>query len=417
MTEATLQALRQTAAIDWLRADEAALKNLEAGLRELPLHYTEFDQVTQAQLHYYEGQEIACHAVTAFATSFRPLFGEVQACTVEPMKPSPEHLEDLEQLEYRPVMAPLRGHPRFHYILHLFAGAKREGDLHSCLDQIPCEDGAMLNPISLDVILDPEKGDLLDAPVQAYWLEKALLGLVYATVAGPPCETWSISRWRQLENGEGPRPVRSAADLYSLIWSLCPLRIRELRQTSVGNQLLQFSLLMMAAHCVTNTLGLLEHPSAPPAKPAGIPPSIWRLPVVQLMRRHRNVSLTHIKQGYFGAKAPKPTTFMIVGPPSVRSSMIQAIQHGRTTNKLPPPLRMGRTEKGFATLPLKRYPVGLCKAIAAALRRGLAAAPSLSHEPDDIFATAEKFRLAYETTVQGKDGQDYCGKRNPGATN
>ena len=417
MTDATMQALRQTSAIDWRLAEEPILKNLEAGLRELPLHYTEFDQVIQAQLHYYEGNELACQKLHAFATSFRSLFGEVQTCTAEPAKPSPDHLKDLDQLEFRNYVPPLRGHPRFHYILHLFAGAKRDGDLHSCLDQVPCEDGAMFFPISLDVILDPDKGDLLNSCVQAFWLDKTLRGLVYATVAGPPCETWSVSRWRQLEDGQGPRPVRSAADLFYLIWSLNPLKIRELRQTSVGNQLLQFSLLMMAAHCVTNTLGILEHPSVPPPKPTGIPPSIWRLPAVQLMRRHRNISLTHIKQGYFGAKAPKPTTLMIVGPPSVRASMIQAIQEGRTTNRLPPPLQMGRTEKGFATLPLKRYPVGLCKAIANALHRGLAAAPSLSNDPEDIYAIAENFRIAYEATIQGEDGQDYCGKKNPGATN
>lgn len=52
-----LEALRQTSAIDWRYAEEPILQNLEAGLRELPLHYTEFDQVIQAQLHYYEGNE------------------------------------------------------------------------------------------------------------------------------------------------------------------------------------------------------------------------------------------------------------------------------------------------------------------------------------------------------------------------
>ena len=193
MTDATMQALRQTSAIDWRLAEEPILKNLEAGLRELPLHYTEFDQVIQAQLHYYEGNELACQKLHAFATSFRSLFGEVQTCTAEPAKPSPDHLKDLDQLEFRNYVPPLRGHPRFHYILHLFAGAKRDGDLHSCLDQVPCEDGAMFFPISLDVILDPDKGDLLNSGVQAFWLDKTLRGLVYATVAGPPCETWSVS--------------------------------------------------------------------------------------------------------------------------------------------------------------------------------------------------------------------------------
>ena len=251
------------------------------------------------------------------------------------------------------------------------------------------------------------------SPFQAFWLEKTLQGLVYATVAGPPCETWSVSRWRQLEGDSGPRPLRSTTDLFTLIWSIWPLRIRELRQTCVGNRLLQFSLLMMAAHCVTNTLGLLEHPAAPPARKAGIPPSIWRLPIVQLMRRHCNITLTHLKQGYYGAKAPKPTTLMLVAPPRVRPAMLRVLHEGKTANKLPPPLKMERTSKGFSTMPLKRYPVGLCQAMARTLQTGISVAPQLSYEFDGIYDIAERFQHAYEHTRYGEDGQDYRQQKIP----
>ena len=180
--------------------------------------------------------------------------------------------------------------------------------LDSAIADIADVEGAFLFPISLDVVLDPVKGDLLSDDVQSFWLRQVVAGMVLATLAGPPCETWSVSRWRQLEDGSGPRPVRSTEDLFRLIWSLTPLRIRELRQTTVGNKLLQFALLMMGAHAVSGTLGILEHPSAPDAKSTGVPASIWRLPIVQLMRKHPNVGLAHIKQGFFGARSPKPTT-------------------------------------------------------------------------------------------------------------
>lgn len=413
MTDATFRALRSFSTVDWTCVDDNALSELEGSLQALPLHHTEFEQVVEAQLNYYGGQEDACSQLQCFATRFRPYFGDpVEVAFVE-TKPEPDHLHDPSKLTFAAMTPPLRGHPRFHYILHLFAGAKRDGDLHSCLNSVPCEDGACFFPISLDVVLDPIQGDLLNDGVQAFWLEKTLQGLVYATVAGPPCETWSISRWRQLEGDAGPRPLRSTTNLFTLIWSLFPLRIRELRQTCVGNRLLHFSLLMMAAHCVTNTLGLLEHPAAPPARPAGIPPSIWRLPVVQLMRRHCNIMLTHLKQGYYGAKAPKPTTLMIVAPPSVRPAVLRAIHQGKTTDKLPPPLKMERTSKGFSTMPLKRYPVGLCQAIALALRSGIPSAPQLSYEVDGIYDIAERFQHAYEHTQHGEDGQDYCQQKIP----
>lgn len=75
----------------------------------------------------------------------------------------------------------------------------------------------MFFPISLDVILDPEKGDLLNSDVQAFWLDKTLRGLVYATVAGPPCESWSISRWRQLRR---PRTETSSLCSRSLLFDM-----------------------------------------------------------------------------------------------------------------------------------------------------------------------------------------------------
>ena len=407
MTAATREALRLISVENWSTAQATQWPNLSAALQQLPLHHSEFDAIMTAQYNYYAGQEEASSSLALFAEEFRTNFGQCASTTYREVQPHPDHLVDITQLTFDQTVTRIPGCPRFRYVLHLFAGAKRPGDFHSSISALADLEGAFLFPISLDVILDPVKGDLLSDEVQSFWLRQVLSGMVLATLAGPPCETWSISRWRQLEDGGGPRPLRSTEDLFYFIWSLTPLRIRELRQTTVGNKLLQFALLMMGAHAVSSTLGILEHPSAPDAKPQGVPASIWRLPIVQLMRKHPNVGLTNIKQGFFGAQSPKPTTFMVVGTPHHRREMLKVLYENQTTTKLPPPLKMERTRKGFSTLPLKRYPKGLCTALAKMIHRGALSIPTLSTDKDEISVIAEHFQLAYEATQDGEDGNDY----------
>ena len=284
MTEPTFKALKLLTAVDWSQPDHALLQEICTSLQALPLHHSEFEQVLEAQLAYYAGQPDATGHLQDFGNGFRPLFGQPTASTTSSSSSTsikPDALRDLSTLRFDQVPIPQRGSPRFHYILHLFAGAKREGDLHSCLMEImeqPREDGVLLFPISLDVILDPKQGDLLSADIQQFWLSRTLAGLVLATVAGPPCETWSVSRMRALDGDCGPRPLRSTVDVHTLLWSIMPLKIREILQTTVGNLLLQFSLLMMTAHAITATLGLLEHPSPPMRRGQILPPSMWNSP-------------------------------------------------------------------------------------------------------------------------------------------
>ena len=411
MTEATREALRLISIVDWGTTTNVPMNQLQDALQQLPLHHSEFEAIMEAQRNYYREQEAALRAINRFTEESRNIFGRRTQTTYVEATPQPAHLVDLSQLVFERPDTKMRGSPRFRYVLHLFAGAKRPGDFHSAIGALAEVEGAFLFPISLDVILDPVKGDLLSDEVQSFWLRMVVSGMVLATLAGPPCETWSISRWRQLEDGSGPRPLRSTDDLHLLIWSLTPLRIRELRQTTVGNKLLQFAILMMGGHAISGTLGILEHPSAPDARPTGVPASIWRLPIVQLMRQHDNVGLTHIKQGYFGARSPKPTTLMVVGRPHHRREMLKVLYENQTTTKLPPPLRMERTKQGFSTMPLKRYPPGLCTALAKMIHCGAASIPTLSNDLDEIYDIAEHFQLAYDATTEGVDGNDYfCGE-------
>ena len=57
----------------------------------------------------------------------------------------------------------------------------------------------------------------------------------------------------------------------------------------------------------------------------------------------------------------------------------------------------------------KRYPKGLCTALAHMIHLGASTSAPLTSSPDNIFETAAHFRAAYEKIQEGgKDGQDYC---------
>ena len=96
---------------------------------------------------------------------------------------------------------------------------------------------------------------------------------------------------------------------------------------------------------------------------------------------------------------------MVVGTPHHREDMQKKLSTRTiTTSKLPPALTMERTKKGFSTMPLKRYPHGLCTALAKMIHRGASAIPILSSDDDGIYDIAEHFRMAYDTTHEGEDG-------------
>ena len=99
---------------------------------KLPLHYSEFDMVMEAQQNYYAGQS----AMGNFATDFRAYYGLRTQTVHTEAEPQPVHLKDLTQMDFEQTKPTIRGSPRFRYVLHLFAGAKRFGDLHSCIRDI-----------------------------------------------------------------------------------------------------------------------------------------------------------------------------------------------------------------------------------------------------------------------------------------
>ena len=171
-------------------------------------------------------------------------------------------------------------------LLHAYnSGRRRPGDLQFFLEHFHREKdaaGYVLHIVSMDIVIDSQYGDARNNKTRQYWLGAIRDRKVVAFVAGPPCETWTAAREHQLEEGRGPRPVRSAEEL----WGLYSLRIRELCQVCIGNELLIFAMQAFMELMVTGGCGLLEHP-APPPKPTS--PSIWKLPIMEAQLQHPDV--------------------------------------------------------------------------------------------------------------------------------
>ena len=152
---------------------------------------------------------------------------------------------------------------KFRYILHLFSGVRRKGDLHSILQDLQVPDGHVFFPASIDIVLCSKRGDLTSRSAQDFWLEASIRGAIAAIIGGPPCESWSIARYIELC---GPRPIRDGMETLHQIWAKQPVRIRDLRQLHCANQFLLFMLLLAISQAASGMCCILEHPACPPRR-------------------------------------------------------------------------------------------------------------------------------------------------------
>lgn len=73
----------------------------------------------------------------------------------------------------------------------------------------------------MDIVIDEQWGNAKDAKAREYWLSAANAGYIAGFLAGQPCETWSVARWRKLDVKEAaqrraPRILRTAEHLWGL---------------------------------------------------------------------------------------------------------------------------------------------------------------------------------------------------------
>ena len=164
------------------------------------------------------------------------------------------------------------------------------------------------------------------------------------------------------DGAPGPRQIRTLEEPYGK----SALKLKELHQILAANKLWGATFKLAFAAVRAGCPFILEHPAEPQHEGH---PSIWRLPIIQMMRQLRCVQLATVAQGYFGAKSPKPTGFLCIHYATHAESIL--LQH-KSQPFLPPPLAAGRKETGeFHTMSLKEYPPALCRALVILLRESL----------------------------------------------
>ena len=203
-----------------------------------------------------------------------------------------------------------RSFGRERYLLHFFSGRRRAGDLQFYLDQFSSVD-FVLHTVSIDIVVDSALGDLMSTAAQDYWLRAIRSGFVVGLLGGPPCETWSRARGRELEGRRGPRVLRTP----EFPWGLCSLGLRELKQLIFGSTLLLYMLEAFILVTLCGAPALLEHP-AEPNDPSKV--TIWRLVVVAIIEVLPGVSRYEISQGQFGSESSKPTALLCANLHNIR---------------------------------------------------------------------------------------------------
>ena len=269
------------------------------------------------------------------------------------------------------------------FIIHAFSGRRRAGDFQHFIELIQKDYPEMLvHTISVDLMVDPTWGDVSQPKVRDFWLRAVKQRQVVGALAGPPCETWSQARGKQLPTDpkgrakRGPRIVRDLADL----WGRAALALKEVRQLDVGNLLLLFTLELLIELALADGVGGLEHP-APPADETRA--SIWRLPLLQFLMEWPEFETLDISQGLWGAKSRKPTRLLLLN----LKKMVPELRRWQLTGTLPTGVSIGLTDSGeWATSALKEYPPALCAGLASGFLASLQEYPvEEGVEIDDIF--------------------------------
>eukprot|EP00438_Fugacium_kawagutii_P000288 Skav210752 [mRNA] locus=scaffold1498:120794:126919:+ [translate_table: standard] len=297
--------------------------------------------------------------------------------------------------------APLGGLYRERIVLHLFSGRRRAGDLQHWLERMSASHPEYdLIVVSLDIICDSQWGDVSSPSVCEYWYTSIRSGYVSGMVAGPPCETWSVARSRALADDprhRGPRPVR---DAYSL-WGFDALRVKECLQVLLGNTLLGFTLQAFVLMQLSGGIAAVEHPERPDGD---ADPSIWKLPLMQLILTLDGVELLHLNQGDLGAPSAKPTALLVLNAPG----MAAALQSWRISWGAYPEMSIGRDAQGtFLTNRLKEYPPAMCAGLSEGLLTAFSARATVAHGtvPADFIARCTAMQCSFSQHL----GHDFAG--------
>ena len=296
--------------------------------------------------------------------------------------------EDSPWTRTRPIHQQI-GADRF--ILHAFSGRRRPGDFEYYLRQVAVPNGIRIHVVSLDIVIDGVLGDLMNVETRTFWLTAIKRKWVLGFLGGPPCETWSQARGKEICGRRNvPRVVREELN----IWGKLSLGLRELQQVHFGNTLLLFCLEALTLLLIFGGFGLMEHPARPKDRKLV---SVWRLPIVTFLRSCAEVRMVDVDQGLFGARSRKPTTFLTLRLPD----LVQDLRRAQLRSQAPATTSIGVGESGqFLTAGLKEYPPALCKALGDSFGRAATYYPP--HDSVD-----ESDFQAFAVTCQRLESRDF----------
>lgn len=134
------------------------------------------------------------------------------------------------------------------FFLVLCSGHRRWGDISSWYHW----DGR-ITPIAVDLAVCPEHGNIFHSHV---WERLIQERRVVGAHGGPPCETYSVARWRDIPGQLCPQPLRDQ----SHPWGRLFLSLAEVIQCHVGTTLMMVTLrLLLLVYAFGGSISL-EHP-------------------------------------------------------------------------------------------------------------------------------------------------------------
>ena len=336
-------------------------------------------------------------------------------------KLSPQSLPALEQLEAacNIIEEHITEHPecvaevprifgKHRVVLHAFSGRRRRGDVQYYMDLLQSANAEYtLYVVSMDVIVSREWGDATNIDSCEFWWRAIRMRHVIAFLGGPPCETWSLARGKQVDIEEqpslakswkGPRVLRTLAAL----WGLPCVSLRELQQLCVGNDLLFFSILCIIELIAVDGFAIMEHPAAPKQPDRA---SIWRTAIIQALLALPQVQCLNFAQGLLGSSTPKPTSLLTVNLPR----MMYHLHQGRIRTELPTAVAIGCTEQGvWRTTALKEYAPALCRCFAKAFLEAFDLTEVASEAPEPEEGLLQRCRTMVMTDYGTEVGADFA---------
>ena len=208
-----------------------------------------------------------------------------------------------------------------------------------------------LIPICIDVAIDAEVGNILEDKL---WRSLIHARRVAGGHAGPPCETYSLARWLEIENQLYPRPLRSG----EYPWGMDGRTLKETRQWLMGNLLMWRALSLLLLIYVFGGSFTLEHPKG--CGGTNNRWTIWDSSFVRQLLLAGDIRVWTILQGPLGRPYAKPTNLL-----AARLERLgEAIYEGYDKSWRPTMTLGGKEGQCWRTSQAKAYPPAMCRILA-----------------------------------------------------